>query len=266
MSARPRPRFRRALLWLWLGLFLFLVVAIALLRAGRHKFDPPAPVRGSVWRVHGQVSDFFGARTSDGHVLLFDAGADPEGRGLDALLGALHATRADVSDIFLTHGHGDHVAAAPLCPHARLHGGAGDADMMAQRGPVLPKFARFMGLILPVPAVTLTDALSGRAEIAVGGGGKVLAVPFGGHTPGSMLYLYDGVLFAGDSMNFEKDKLTSAFAPFSVDTRQNRANLAALPSLVPLDEVKVVCTAHGGCTPEGETRRMLDALIGKAKS
>lgn len=266
MSARRAPRFRRGLLWLWLGLFAFLVVAIALLRAGRHKFAAPAPVRDGVWGVHGQVSDFFGARTSDGHVLLFDAGADPEGRGLDALLAALHATRGDVSDIFFTHGHADHVAAAPLCPNARLHGGIGDSDMMAKRGPVVPKFAHFMGLILPVPAVTLTDAFVGRAEVPVGGGGKVLAVPFGGHTPGSMLYLYQGVLFAGDSMNFEKDKLTSAFAPFSVDTRQNRANIAALPSLVPLDQVKVVCTAHGGCTPEADTRRMLDALVGKAKS
>jgi len=123
-----------------------------------------------------------------------------------------------------------------------------------------------MGLVLPVPAVTLTDAFVGRAEVPVGGGGQVVAVPFAGHTPGSMLYLYDGVLFAGDSMNFEKDKLTRAFAPFSVDTAKNRANIAALPTLIKLDDVKVVCTAHGGCTPEAETRRMLDDLIAKAKS
>lgn len=260
------PRRRRALLWIWLGLFVFLVVAIAFLRAGRHKFAAPAPVHASVWGVHGQVSDFFGARTPDGHVVLFDAGADPEGRGLDALLAALNAKRDDVSDIFFTHGHADHVAGAALCPHARLHGGIGDSDMMAKRGPMMPKFARFMGLVLPAAAVTLTDAFVGRAEVPVGGGRSVLAVPFAGHTPGSMLYVYDGVLFAGDSMNFEKDKLTTAFAPFSVDTKQNRANIAALPSLIKLDDVKVVCTAHGGCTPEADTRGMLDAIIGKAKS
>lgn len=260
------PRRRRALLWIWLGLFVFLVVAIGFLRAGRHKFEAPEQVRAGVWRVHGQVSDFFGARTPDGHVVLFDAGADPEGRGLDALLGALGKKREDVSDIFFTHGHGDHVAAAPLCARARLHGGIGDSDMMAKRGPVVPKFARFMGLVLPVAAVMLSDGILARAEVPVGGGQSVVAVPFAGHTPGSMLYLYEGVLFAGDSMNFEKDKLTTAFAPFSVDTRQNRANIAALPSLVKLDDVKVVCTAHGGCTPETDTRRMLDELIGKAKS
>jgi glyoxylase-like metal-dependent hydrolase (beta-lactamase superfamily II) len=260
------PRRRRALLWIWLGLFAFLVVGIAFIRLGRHKFDAPEPVHAGVMRVHGQVSDFYGARTSDGRVLLFDAGADPEGRGLDALLGALKATREDVSDIFFTHGHGDHIAAAPLCPRARLHGGIGDSDMMSKRGPVVPQFARFMGLVLPVPAVMLTDAFLGRAEVPVASGKNVVAVPFGGHTPGSMLYLYEGVLFAGDSMNFEKDKLTPAFAPFSVDTRLNRQNIAALPSLLKLEDVKVVCTGHGGCTPEADTKRMLDEIIGKARS
>ena len=259
------PRRRRTLLWIWLGLFAFLVAAIGFLRVGRHKFDAPEPVHASVMRVHGQVSDFYAARTPDGRMLLFDTGADPEGRGLDALLAALKATREDVSDIFLTHGHGDHVAAAPLCPRARLHGGIGDSDMMSKRGPVLPKFARFMGLVLPAPPVMLTDAFLGTAEVPVGGGKSVTAVPFAGHTPGSMLYLYDGVLFAGDSMNFERNKLTAAFAPFSADTALNRKNLAALPSLVKLDDVKVVCTGHAGCTPEADTRRMLDEIIGKAK-
>ena len=70
--------------------------------------------------------------------------------------------------------------------------------------------------------------------------------------------------FAGDSMNFEKDKLTFAVAPFSVDTKANHANIAALPTLLKLDEIKVVCTAHGGCTPEADTRRLLDDIIARA--
>ncbi|MDB4970879.1 MAG: uncharacterized protein JWN44_6568 [Myxococcales bacterium] len=261
----PSPRRRRILLWTWVGLFAFLIVAITFLRIGRHKFDAPDPVRGSVMRVHGQVSDFFGAK-ADGRVLLFDAGADPEGRGLDALLAALKATREDVSDIFFTHGHGDHVAAAPLCPRARLHGGAADAEMMSKRGPVVPSFARFMGLVLPVPAVNLTDAFHGSGDVPVGGGKSVIAVPFPGHTPGSMIYLYDGVLFAGDSMNFEKDKLTFAFAPFSVDTKLNKERIRALPSLFKLEDIKIVCTAHGGCTSESQTRKLLDDLIARAAS
>jgi glyoxylase-like metal-dependent hydrolase (beta-lactamase superfamily II) len=123
-----------------------------------------------------------------------------------------------------------------------------------------------MGLVLPVPVVMLTDAFLGATEVPVGGGKSVAAVPFAGHTPGSMVYLYDGVLFAGDSMNAEKDKLTSAFPPFSVDTKLNRKNIAALSTLLKLEDVKVVCTGHGGCTPEADTKRMLDDIMAKAKS
>jgi hydroxyacylglutathione hydrolase len=266
MPRMSGPRRRRVLLWIWLSLFALLIVGIGFVRMGRHKFAPPEAVRGSVMRVHGQVSDFFGAKTPEGRVLLFDTGADPEGRGLDALLGALKARREDVSDIFLTHGHGDHIAAAPLCPGARVHGGIGDSDMMAKRAPIVPGFARFMGVVMPGPAVTLTDAIVGSVEIPVGGGKSVVAVPFAGHTPGSMVYLFDGVLFAGDSMNFDKDKLTMAFAPFTVDSKKNKENIAALPTLLRLDEVKVVCTGHGGCSPEADTRRELDDIMKKAQS
>jgi glyoxylase-like metal-dependent hydrolase (beta-lactamase superfamily II) len=264
MRGMPSRR-RRILLWSWIGLFAVLVGGTVFLRLGRHKFDAPEPVRAGVVRIHGQVSDFFAAR-ADGRVLLFDSGADPEGRGLDALLDLMHATRDDVSDIFFTHGHGDHIAAAPLCKRARLHGGIGDSDMMAQRAPPVPRLARFFRVILPTPAVMLTDAFLDRAEIPVGAGHTVVALPFPGHTPGSMLYLYDGVLFAGDSMNLGKDQLTFAFAPFSVDTAENRRRIAALPTVLKLDDVKVVCTAHAGCTREADTRRLLDDIIARAKS
>lgn len=256
---------RRALAWVALGLLVVLVVGIPLLRAGRHRFAAPTRIRDGVWGVHGQVSDFFGAR-ADGKVILFDTGADPAGGALDALLKALGATRDDVSDVFLTHGHGDHVAAAPLLKKARLHGGIGDSDMMAQRGPVVPWLARLMSFILPVPPVMLTDAFLDKASVAVAGGQAVQAFPFPGHTPGSMVYLYDDVLFAGDSMNYRGGKLEPAFGPFSVDERANRASIAALPTTLTLAEVKVVCTAHGGCTPEADTQRLLKDLIEKARS
>ena len=171
-----------------------------------------------------------------------------------------------MSDIFFTHGHGDHVAAAPLCPRARCTAALGDRDMMAKRGPVVPGFGRFMGLVLPVPAVTLTDAFVGRAEVPVGGGGTVLAVPFPGHTPGSMLYLYDGVLFAGDSMNFEKDKLTPAFAPFTVDTRQNRATWRRCPSASRSTRSRSCAPRTAAARPAAETRRMLDDLDQRARA
>jgi hypothetical protein len=67
-------------------------------------------------------------------------------------------------------------------------------------------------------------------------------------------------------MNFEKDKLTPAVALFSVDAAENKRRIAALPTLLKLDDVKVVCTAHGGCTREADTRRLLDDLVARTKS
>ena len=259
------PRQRRVVLVIWAVLFASLVVAIAFVRHGRHQFDAPLNVRGPVWRLHGPVSDFYAARAGD-HVLLFDSGADPEGRGLDALLAAMHARRDDVSDVFLTHGHGDHVAAAPLASRARVHAGQGDVDMMAQKSPTVPLLARYMRFILPTPKVEARDAISARSEIQVDGAEKVIAIPFPGHTPGSTIYFYAGVLFAGDAINFEGDKLTLAFPPFTVDKQLNRRNVSALGTFIPLDQIKVVCTGHSGCTPEADTRRMLDDVINKARS
>jgi glyoxylase-like metal-dependent hydrolase (beta-lactamase superfamily II) len=166
----------------------------------------------------------------------------------------------------LTHGHGDHLAAAPLCPRARVHAGAGDVPMISQRGGFSPSSARIFSYILPVSPVTVTDPLSERGAIPVGESEPVRVLPFAGHTPGSMAYLWRGVLFVGDSMNYENDRLTAAFAPFTVDVAENHRRIVALPEALSLDEIHVICTAHAGCTRDTETRRLLDQLIAKVRS
>lgn len=254
----------RRLLYVWLTLFVLLLVGVGVMRMGRHRFDPPSLVRDKVWQVHTQVSDVYGARVGDA-VILFDSGADPEGRPIDALLDKLGNKRDDISDVFLTHGHGDHIAGANAGPKARRHGGIGDSDMMSKRGPTLPRFAHFMGWILPTPPVMLSDAFLDCAEVHVGGD-VVVAIPFSGHTPGSMLYLYDGVLFVGDSMNVSGGKLDYAPSVFNVDTALVKKRLAALGTTIDLTQVKSVCTGHGGCTPEADTQRLLADFIKRAQS
>ena len=70
-------------------------------------------MRGQSWRLRNFFTEIYGVRVGD-KVILFDAGVGTEGRALDALLGALNARRDDVSQVFLTHGHFDHVAASPV--------------------------------------------------------------------------------------------------------------------------------------------------------
>jgi hydroxyacylglutathione hydrolase len=254
---------RRTLLYVWLALFVLLLVGIGVMRMGRGRFDAPKQVHGSVWDVHTNVSDIYGAKVGDG-VILFDSGADPEGRPIDALLAALGTSRDKVTDVFLTHGHGDHIAGASLFGKARIHGGIGDSDMMSKRGPVLPGFARFMGVILPTAPVMITDGFLDRADVPIGSA-HVLAVPFAGHTPGSMLYLYDNVLFAGDSMLYNGKKLDFGPGVFNVDSALLKKNTAALATMIELPQVKTVCTGHGGCTPEADTQRLLADFIAAQK-
>src|SRR4051794_15405130 len=82
------------------------------LRGGRSKVGTPALLKPDFALVTNAMKiGVFAARVAPGpHVIFFDTGLDPQGRPVDALLTALGASRDDVTDVFLTHGHPDHVA------------------------------------------------------------------------------------------------------------------------------------------------------------
>ena len=258
---------RRRRRWL-IGLFVVFVVLpaafVITMRLKRTGHEPPVLVRGQTFRLRNFFSEIYGARVGD-KVVLFDAGIDTEGGPLDALLGALHATRDDVTDVFLTHGHFDHVAAAPLCKKARIHVGQEDEDLLTRRVPLTPAGARWFERILPVPPMKPTDLFTGRAELSVGDQ-KLLVIPLAGHTAGSYVMLFDGVLIAGDSMQISDGKLDFAIASFSQDPAGNKRNLAGLKAALAGAPVEVVCTGHQGCTAPGEAPKLLDDLIARAGS
>jgi hydroxyacylglutathione hydrolase len=124
---------------------------------------------------------------------------------------------------------------------------------------------KFLMLLYPVPPVYATDPLHGRAEIAVGDD-QVLAIPTPGHTPGSYVFVFAGVLFAGDSMIIDGDRLDFASPTYTVDVAANRRALAALGQALDGVAVHTVCTGHQGCTPPGRGPAMLTALIERAKA
>jgi hydroxyacylglutathione hydrolase len=255
---------RRRRLVIGLSIFLLglggLVVTARLMRG---RSSPPEAI-GRIMRERNLFTELYGARAGGG-VILFDAGVDPAGGALDRLLGALSATRSDVREVFLSHGHFDHVAAAPLCTRAKIRVGAPDVEFMAQRAPMLaPLAGRMLNRVFPVPPVYATDALSGKVEIPVGDD-RVLAIPTPGHTPGSYVFVFAGVLFAGDTMIIDGDKLGFCMGAFSVDRDANRRSVAHLGEALAGVEVHTVCTGHMGCTPPGKGKAMLAALIERAK-
>ena len=253
---------------LWRVAVVVALVAIAIVAACRilrHASSPPEII-GRVQRERNLFTDLYGARAGGG-VILFDAGVDRAGGALDRLLASLGAGRADVREVFLTHGHFDHVAAAPLCTEAKIRVGAPDVAFLAQRAPTIGTFAvHSMRALFPPPPVFATDPLVGRVEIPLGGGDKVLAIPTPGHTPGSYVFVFDKTLFAGDTLVIDGDKLGFAMASFTVDPAANRRSIAALGEALSGVAVETVCTGHMGCTPPGRGAAMLAELVEEARA
>jgi glyoxylase-like metal-dependent hydrolase (beta-lactamase superfamily II) len=241
-----------ALLLLALG-----VVVVLAMRAGRGSFEPPVKVAPGAWGVRSGGGIWLYAVRAGREVLLFDTGADPQGRPADGLLAALAASRADVRHVFLTHGHFDHTAAATLFPQARVHLGAGDAALAGGREPSEVALGRVFAFLMRVPPVHATDPMRGEVEIPVGEGQSVRAIPVPGHTPGSYAFLFGGVLVVGDVLDYRGGKLGLTPAFFDAHPEANRASVVALAREMEGLPFEVLCTGHGGCTPAGEGPRLL---------
>jgi hydroxyacylglutathione hydrolase len=241
------------------------------LRGSRTKVGQPGPLKPDFMAVTNATGvGLFAARTAPGpHVIVFDAGLDPQGRPIDALLGALGASRDDVTDVFLTHGHVDHVAGAPVLTKARVHLGAADVALAAGRAQPDALLPMLLGKVLDTPPVTANAPLTAAVSIPVGpadaaGGAKtVKAFPVPGHTPGSYVFLYDGVLIAGDIMILKQGRLDPTPRIFNPHPEQNQAAIVSLKTQLANETIDIVCTAHGGCTPKGLGKTLLDELISR---
>lgn len=164
-----------------------------------------------------------------GKVALVDAGKDAAGHAIDAALARRGLGREAVSAIFLTHGHGDHMAACKLFPDARVYAMESEVSLIGD-------------------AAKVTNPLK-DGDVATVGELRVEAFAVPGHTPGSAAYLARGVLFFGDSAGASKDGVVmKAVRLFSKDSGQNVASLKALEArLAPrASEVKELAFAHTG--------------------
>jgi glyoxylase-like metal-dependent hydrolase (beta-lactamase superfamily II) len=99
----------------------------------------------------------------------------------------------DITDILLTHGHGDHTVALPRFPGARVRALEAERELLEDEG------------------VEMTDPLS-PGELVLGGVTfEVFATP--GHTPGNAMVLVDRVLMMGDSAIANQDGTLAPTAP-----------------------------------------------------
>jgi glyoxylase-like metal-dependent hydrolase (beta-lactamase superfamily II) len=237
--------------------------AFGLLRMGRTRVSETTPLKPNLFQVVNAGGIYVFAAKVGPHVIMFDTGLDPDARPVDAVLDALGAGRHDVTDVFLTHGHMDHVAGASRLPYAKLHLGAGDVPLAEGKAEPEGLVPRLLNLVVPAPPLKISDPMTGAKSFDVGGGATVKAFPVPGHTPGSFAFLYDGVLFIGDIAVLKQGQLEAPPGVFNPHPEENRAAIRALKSQIASETVDIVCTSHGGCTPKGLGKNLLDELASR---
>src|ERR1022692_3737306 len=142
------------------NLFVLIVIVavlagggIAALRIARQKPSTPEEIKPNLMAVSAAGIYLYAARVGS-KVIFFDTGADPAGSTIDTALGALRAGRGDVSDIFLTHGHGDHTAGASGLSGARVHLGTADVPLAEGKAPADTLLARILAKAMGAPAIS----------------------------------------------------------------------------------------------------------------
>jgi len=228
-------------------------VVVAVPVAGCHRAIAPLvqPATSAVALTGGpNTSMIYFARTSDG-VIAIDLGWWGNGRAVDHALRAIGASPSDVAAVFLTHSHRDHIAAWPRVRRSRFY--LADAER-----PLLVGEREFRGWVprnvehmkpsgLPRPNEIDVRGFSGDTTF-VFGRDTLFAFVVPGHTAGSTVYLFRGVLFLGDAVTYTRwGGFGSARRGYSDDPKAAGANLERLWARLPESEVRYVCTAHARC-------------------
>ncbi|HEX6316558.1 MAG TPA: MBL fold metallo-hydrolase [Gemmatimonadaceae bacterium] len=210
--------------------------------------DPPQAAAATT--TGPWASMIYVARTDSG-VIAIDLGWAGAEDVMPRLLQSVNATPSDVKYVFLTHAHRDHIAAWPLVRQARFV--IGDAEVPAFTGAArYAAWAARMGDELndyPRPQPGELDLVRIASDTAIPlGRDTMFAFPLPGHTTGSTGYLFRGIFFGGDAINWRPGSGFQGARPeFSDSVEQSRESLRALWARLPATRMRIMCTAHGKC-------------------
>jgi len=187
-----------------------------------------SPVDGrslnSVVTLRDLFTSAFLVPTDDGAVLV-DAGF--RANRIEAAVEAAGFTPDAITDILLTHGHGDHTVAIERFPNATVRA-------LAAEQPLLDEEEVTLDVPLEPGLITL-------------GGVEFEVFPTPGHTPGNAMFLVDQVLLMGDSAIGNTDgTLGPTGDNFSDDPEQLNASVRAVAATLAArpDPLDFLAPAH----------------------
>jgi len=237
--------FKSKIVW---TVLLLLVVFAGLIgfifaKMPKRKDGDRVQVTANVVGVYTDGSYAWLIRTAHGAALI-DAGMDREGKAILAELAQQHLSPQDVHTILITHGHRDHVGALSLFPRAKIWVGPRDAELMRNERrsvAMLPNI--FVALSPKTKIPDQLFELAGVNSFELDGNTlTVIHVP--GHTPGSTMFLYQNILFTGDSLFVSDTGLMFPPSFICDNSEENHASLAQLKNL----SFDLVADGHAGFT------------------
>ena len=161
-----------------------------------------------------QAKDFFASAfiitPDDDSVVLIDAGYNAKGKKVIAQLEEKGLSASDVTDIYITHGHEDHINGILSFPHAKISALATERDLLRESDIWL-------------------DHDLGDGDIVIMGSSELEVFALPGHTHGNAAYRVDDVLIMGDSaMAYRDDTLGPVAEKHSDDPALVEAALVQL--------------------------------------
>ena len=154
-------------------------------------------------------------------LLLFDTGSYGDRSLLLETLREQNVRPEEITDLFLSHFHYDHVLNYDLFDNAVVHLSAIEYDYVQNRGFKAAGDHYVPAMIFPALAGKM-QVFTGRVEIAPG----ISTVPLGGHTPGlsGLLLENERVLIASDAIKNAHDFQFNKIPPVFGDPAQAAAN------------------------------------------